>query len=283
MYRSRSSSLEDDIQAAASLRTPVRLGGKEQPAGAQPPPFAANETLLAAYRRGDLSALDRLLEKNEPLLHHALKRFSYSSEPYEDLFQVARLGFMKAVHRYDETRGIAFSTYAIAIADGEIRHHLRDALLVRQPRWARGLYTQIVQAQTEFFREHGRSPTIAEVADLVNIQQKGILEIIRAQASLNVHSLDEPFDGPDARAPDRTLVRSIRAESFSLPIEDRILLYEALGALSELQKKIIYLLFFGDLTQQEVADEIGLTQRTVSREHVKALDRLKAILSKRII
>ena len=280
---SGASNVEDDIRAAAASLGVSDGRAGAQPTGNLPRTFPANEALLAAYRRGDLGALDRLLEKNEPLLHHALKRFSYSSEPYEDLFQVARLGFMKAVHRYDETRGTAFSTYAIAIADGEIRHHLRDALLVRQPRWARGLYAHIVEAQTEFFREHGRSPTIAEVAALVNIQEKGVLEIIRAQANLNVHSLDEPFDEPDGgRAPDRTLVRSIRAESFSLPIEDRILLYEALGVLSDLQKKIIYLLFFRDLTQQEVADEIGLTQRAVSRENVKAMDRLKAILSKRV-
>jgi len=272
----------NDTHTASSSGAPDGPEGKTRPAGTPERSFSTNEIVLAAYRRGDLTALDHLLEKNAPLLHHVLKRFSYSSEPYEDLFQVARLGFMKAIHRFDDTRGTTFATYAIAIVDGEIRHHLRDSMLVRQPRWARGLYSQIVESQAEFFREHGRSPTISELAELVNIQEKGLLEIIRVQAHLNVHSLDEPLDESDERVPDKALVRSIRAESFSLPIEDRIVLYEALAVLSELQKKIIYLLFFRDLTQQEVADEIGLTQRAVSREHVKALGRLRAILSKRV-
>lgn len=243
----------------------------------------ANEDLVAAYQNGDVDALDELLQSNEALLHHVLKRFARASEPYDDLFQVARLGLMKAVQRFDGQRGTSFTTYAVAIVDGEVRHYLRDSLLVRQPRWARGLYARIQEAQSAFFQKHHRAPTTAELASLVNVQEQGVLEIIRANGGLSLHSLDEPFsDDTDRAKVDKSLVRAIRAENFSLPVEDRILLYDALGALSDLQKKIIYLLFFGDLTQQEVADEIGLSQRAVSREQVKALGKLKAILTKRV-
>jgi len=230
--------------------------------------------LIAAHRAsGRVEYLDLLLRRNDRLIHHVLKRFSSSSEPYEDLFQVARLGLLKAVQRFDPERGTVFVTYAVAIMDGEVRHHLRDGLLLRQPRWARALYARIRQAQQDFCHAHGRSPSVSELAAAVNLKENGVLEIIRVFGTLDLHSLDEPFDDTAVR-PDRTAFRVQRQETFSLPIEDRILLYEALRALSEMHKKILYLLFFKDLTQQQVADELGMTQRTVSRaERARLLPR----------
>jgi len=242
-----------------------------------------NEDLIGGYHQAlDVRYLDELLRRNEGLLHHALKRFSYSDEAYEDLFQVARLGLIKAAQRYDPARATSFATYALAIVDGEIRHYLRDNLLIRQPRWARALYRRIQEAQTDFYRTKGRSPTMSELSAAVNLQEEGVLEVIRVYGALNLHSLDEPFAEGSIEPPDKSLMRSARQETFSLPIEDRIQLYDALSALSDLHKRIIYLMFFRELTQQEVADEIGITQRTVSREQSKALARLKAVLSKKI-
>lgn len=242
-----------------------------------------NEKLVREYQSSLSSdALDRLLQRNEGLLHHVLKRFPYSLEPYEDLFQVARLGLLKAAQRFDPAKGNSFCTYACAITDGEIRHYLRDSLLVRQPRWARSINARIQTAQNEYYRVHHRSATIAELAEAVNLREEGVLEIVRVYGALNLHSLDEPLAGDDGISPDRTLMRSLRQETFSLPIEDRILLYDSLAALSDVHKKILYLMFFRDLTQQQVADEMGMTQRTVSREQSKALSRLKAVLGKKI-
>ncbi len=246
------------------------------------PAAATNEELVERYQSGDLRALDLLLEVNQGLLHHTLKRFSWTTEPYEDLFQLARIGLMKAAQRFDASRGHAFTTYAVAIVDGEVRHHLRDSLLVRQPRWAHALYTRIQDAQSSFFQQHHRSPTIAELAEKVNIQAEGVLEIIRVYGAISLHSFDEPLNASSDDALDKSLVKAIRPQNFSLPVEDRILLYDALRVLSDLQKRIICLVFFGDLTQQQVADEMGLTQRTVSREQVKALDRLKSLLNTKL-
>lgn len=256
----------------------VALGGADQTS-------PSNEELVSTYQLShDVTVLDQLLQRNEGLIHHVLKRFPHTSEPYEDLFQVARIGLIKAAQRFDLMKSCSFATYAIAIADGEVRHHLRDGLLLRQPRWARALYQRILDTQNEFFHSHRRSPSIKEISQAVNLQEEGVLEIIRAYGALDLHSLDEPFNDPrDAPAPDRTLMHSVRQETFALPIEDRITLYQALGVLSDMQKKILYLLFFRDLTQQEVAHEMGMTQRTVSREQTKALTRLKAILNKKIL
>src|SRR5674536_380210 len=103
-----------------------------------------NEQLLAAYAdTGSSATLDEVVRRNQNLLHHILKRVAYASDPYEDLLQVANLGLIKAAQRFDAERGVRFSTYATAIVDGELRHHLRDSLLMKQPRWVKNclLYT----------------------------------------------------------------------------------------------------------------------------------------------
>lgn len=263
---------------------PTRRRGRTSDGVAHlPEERVSNEDLIALYHtNSQVEILEEILRRNEGLLHHTLKRFSYSHEAYEDLFQVARMGLIKAAQRHDCARGSSFATYAMAIVDGEVRHYLRDCLLVRQPRWARALYRRIQEAQTEFYRTAKRSPTLSELAKAVNLREEGVLEVIRVYGALDLHSLDEPLGESDVGSPDRTLMRSVRQETFSLPIEDRIMLYDALGALSDLHKRIVYLLFFRDLSQEEVAQETGLTQRTVSREQSKALARLKAVLGKKL-
>ena len=249
----------------------------------EPSSPAASSALLCEYQLSHAPhLLDQIVQANDGLLHHVLKRFNGSGESYDDMYQVARLGLVKAVQRFDPRRATAFSTYAVAIVDGEVRHYLRDCLLVREPRWARSLYAHIQEAQDAFYQKEGQFPTIAELAAAVNVQQEGVLEIIRYYGAMSLHSLDEPFaDGTEPEL-DRTMVRSLRQEPFSLPIEERIMVHEALQSLSDLHRRIIYGLFFRDLTQQQVADEEGLSQRTVSREQTKALSRLKAVLGSRI-
>src|SRR5660398_236645 len=125
----------------------------------------SNEELVGVYQESNcIECLDILVRRNDGLLHHVIKRFAYSSEPYEDLFQVARIGLLKAAQLYDPTRADSFATYAYALVDGEVRHHLRDNLLVRIPRWAKSIYVRIMRTQQEYFQREGRSPTIAEIA-----------------------------------------------------------------------------------------------------------------------
>ena len=239
-----------------------------------------NEALVTVYaEKGSPAALDELVRRNQNLLHHILKRFSYAQEPYEDLLQVANLGLIKAAQRFDPGRGVRFSTYATAIVDGELRHHLRDSLLLRQPRWVKKVYGEIQAKSAELLRKLGRPPTMSELAEALNINEAGILEVTNLYARIELHSRDEPFTSKefDAHA-DRDVVHSLRQESFALPIEDRIALYGAIDKLSAFQRRLIYLLFFRDLTQSEVAEELGLSQKKVSRESIKALGKLKTIL-----
>ena len=120
-----------------------------------------NEQLLAAYAEtGSSTTLDEIVRRNQNLLHHILKRFSYASEPYDDLLQVANLGLIKAAQRFESGRGVRFSTYATAIVDGELRHHLRDALLIRQPRWVKKVYAEIQAKSNELMHKLGRTPEL---------------------------------------------------------------------------------------------------------------------------
>jgi len=243
-----------------------------------------NEQFLAAYAEtGSTATLDEIVRRNQNLLHHILKRFAYAGDPYEDLLQVANLGLIKAAQRFDAQRGVRFSTYATAIVDGELRHHLRDSLLMKQPRWVKKVYHEIQAKSNELMHKLGRPPEVSELARALNINEAGILEVTNLYARIDLHSRNEPFaPGELDEGADPRMVHSLRRESFALPIEDRIALYDALDKLSAFERRLIYLLFFKELTQTEAADELGLTQKKVSRESIKALGRLKQLLGRRV-
>src|SRR5665647_188683 len=153
-----------------------------------------NEQLLAAYTEtGSTATLDEIVRRNQNLLHHILKRFAYAGDPYEDLLQVANLGLIKAAQRFDAERGVRFSTYATAIVDGELRHHLRDSLLMRQPRWVKKVYHDIQSKSAELMHKLGRPPEMAELSEALNINEAGILEVMNLYARLDLHSRNEPF------------------------------------------------------------------------------------------
>lgn len=243
-----------------------------------------NLGLIERYQNdGDKKALESLIARNQGLLHAVLHRFLYFDDPYEDLLQVANLGLIKAAQRFDLDSGNEFSSYASAIVDGEVRHYLRDNVLMRQPRWLRQAEKNIDQASIELSRRFKRNPTIEEIAQEVNISVDGVLEILRYSAMNGVHSIDDGNDTEKSRKQlDSNSIKSQRYESFLLPIEDKIVLDQALGALSAFQRNLVYLLFYKDLTQTEVAKRLGLNQRRVSRESAKALGRLRAVLNTKI-
>jgi RNA polymerase sigma-B factor len=219
--------------------------------------------LVEAYReRGDRRAIERIISKNTRILNHLARRYAGSSnEPYEDLLQVGYVGLIKAVNGYepDPTRA-KFSSYAHAMIEGEIRHHLRDTAAVRRPRWARALYSKITQATDKLATELGRPPLVGEIAREVNVTPEGVTETLKLFLDTDVMSLDGAEVGVDLSA-----VRSIQPESFSLPIEDRIVLEQALESLTEVQRKVVYLFFYKDLSQTEIGHMLSLSQRKISR------------------
>jgi RNA polymerase sigma-B factor len=237
---------------------------------------AADDTvvgLIEVYRdRGDRRTIERLLSMHARLLNHLAGRYAArSEEPFEDLHQVGCVGLMKAVNGYRLDSEAKFSSYAYSMIEGEIKHHLRDTALVKQPRWARGLHAKVTEATTRLTSELGRPPLVEEVAAEVNITPEGVSELMKLFCDTDIMSLD---CGSDEEV-DLSAIKSLRYETFSLPVEDRIMLEQALDSLNELQRKVVYLFFYKDLCQTEIGKKLGLSQRKTSRTVASAVKVLK--------
>src|SRR5918994_444954 len=152
--------------------------------------------LIEAYReRGDRRAVEQILSMNAKILNHIVGKYTSSSdESYEDLLQVGYVGMMKAINGYRLDSEAKFSSYAYAMIEGEIKHHLRDTALVKRPRWARGLHARVSEATTRLTAELGRPPLIEEVAGEVNIAPEGVSELMKLFSDTDVLSLDEGRD-----------------------------------------------------------------------------------------
>jgi RNA polymerase sigma-B factor len=230
-------------------------------------------SLIEAYReRGDRRVVERIFSMNVKILNYIVRRYASSSdEPYEDLLQVGYVGMMKAVNGYRLDSEAKFSSYAYAMIEGEIKHHLRDAALVKRARWARSLHAKVSEATSRLSAELGRPPLVEEVAEDVNVTPEGVSELMKLFSDTDVLSLD----GGEDEEVDVSAIKSLRYETFSLPVEDRIMLEQALDSLNELQRKVVYLFFYKDLCQTEIGRKLGLSQRKTSRTVASAVKVLK--------
>ncbi|MFQ5795903.1 MAG: sigma-70 family RNA polymerase sigma factor [Candidatus Bipolaricaulia bacterium] len=223
-----------------------------------------------------------IIEQNIGLVKSLAKRFLNSGEPYEDLVQAGYIGLLNAIHNFDPDRGFKFSTYATHLIQGEIRHHIRKTQhFIRIPRWLRRLNEQVKRTEEELFQQNGELPTLSELAEALNIEEEGIIEVLKARESMYYIPLDEKRRELDGRPRiDIHKIRSKTYETFKLPIEDRIKIAIIIEKLSEIQQKVIQGLFYEGKTQQEVGDEIGYTQRHISRLKDQALQEIKKELER---
>jgi RNA polymerase sigma-B factor len=231
--------------------------------------------LVEAYReKGDRRAIERILALHDKLLNSIVRRYAASSgEPFEDLLQVGYVGLVKAVKCYETSSKASFSSYAYSRIDGELQHHLRDTALIKKPRWARSLYAKISEATTCLTSELGRQPLIEEIAREVNITPEGVAEVMKLFLDTSVCSLDQEHG---AEEPNLSAIKTIEYESFSLPIEDRIALEQALESLTKVQSKVVYLFFYKDLSQTEIGKQLGLPQRKISDIITSSIKSLRA-------
>src|ERR671914_1613875 len=152
--------------------------------------------LIEAHReRGDRRAVEQILSMNAKILNHIVGKYASSSdESYEDLLQVGYVGMMKAVNGYRLDSEARFSSYAYAMIEGEIKHHLRDTNLVKRPRWARSLHARVSGATSRLPAELGRPPLIEEVASEANITPEGVSELKKLFCDTDAVSLDASED-----------------------------------------------------------------------------------------
>jgi RNA polymerase sigma-B factor len=251
---------------------------------ARPIPTKAEIRALFARYHADRQAdvRDELVLAHENLAIYLARKFADRGEPLEDVIQVAQIGLLKAIDRYDPTRGIEFTTYATPTIVGEIKRHFRDKLwAVRVPRRLRELNYALMRAVEELSQKLGRSPTIPEIAEAAGIAFDDVLEAMEVGRAYSPASLDaEMPDGDDDHG--TALSDTVGAADPVLEsLEDRATLDAALARLPDRAREVVRLRFYEDLSQAEIARRLGISQMHVSRVLRDALVRLRGMIAGR--
>jgi RNA polymerase sigma-B factor len=237
----------------------------------------AGELRLARYARsGDRAQRDQLVEQYLPLARSLAARYRHSSENFDDLLQVATVGLIRAIDRFDPSHGTAFSSFAVPTILGELRRHLRDhTWSVRVPRPLQQLAQRLGPATDRLAAHLGRPPTPAELAHELGTTEEDILDARQAASARNPASLDQPVSVNTESA---TVGELLGGEDSALAaIEVADMLERALAALPRRTREILRLRFEEDLKQREIGARLGISQMQVSRLLRQALDHLHTI------
>jgi RNA polymerase sigma-B factor len=217
---------------------------------------------------------DELVRGHLPVAQHIARRFSRRGEPEEDLEQVATLGLINAVDRYDPARGTDFLSYAVPTITGEVRRHFRDqAWSMRVPRRLKDLNVTLSSAMSQMSQTLGRAPTAAELATHLDLPKEDVLEALEASQAYRSGSLDEMLvDDPDSGTVSDLLGE---ADAALDKVEYQQSLAPLLAQLAPRERTIIMLRFFKNMTQSQIATEVGISQMHVSRLLAKTLAQLR--------
>jgi RNA polymerase sigma-B factor len=232
---------------------------------------------LAALPQGDDARLrirSELVEMHLPLVEYLARRFRNRGEWLDDLTQVATIGLIKSIDRFDLGRGVEFSTYATPTIVGEIKRHFRDkGWAVRVPRRLQELKLALTKAVGELAQREGRAPTVAELAAHLQMTEEEVLEGLESANAYSTVSLDAPDSG-DEDAP--AVAESLGVLDEALEgVEYRESLKPLLERLPPREKRILLLRFFGNMTQSQIATELGISQMHVSRLLARTLTQLR--------
>lgn len=209
---------------------------------------------------------DERIQENTGLVHTCARRFKGRGIEYDDLFQAGCLGLIKAAERFDESRGLCFSTYAVPVILGEIRRLFREDGTVKMSRSLREMAMKANRASTEFLQREGRQPTVKEVASILGVEPEQAAQAIAAgQMPLSLTMEDE--DGESQL--------DIVVEPEEELLTEKLSLRKAVKELQERDKKIIYLRYVKSSTQAETARELGMTQVQISRREKVILRTLR--------
>lgn len=221
--------------------------------------------LIGAYRAGDPSARDRLVDRYLPLVRNIASRYAGRGEPLEDLVQVGSIGLVLAIERFDVERGVKFTTYAVPTIVGEIQRHFRDrAWAVHVPRRMKELSLKLTRAIETLTADLGRSPTISELAEVAELEEEEVVEALETYHAYSTRSLSQPLGlGEDGEGTVEDLFGG--PDPGYDEVEHNALLESGLSALDERERTIVELRFFEGLTQSEIAARIGISQMHVSR------------------
>jgi RNA polymerase sigma-B factor len=217
---------------------------------------------------------DELVTMHLPLARHLARRFNNRGEPLEDLTQVATVGLINSVDRFDPERGVEFLSYAVPTIVGEIKRHFRDhGWAVRVPRRLKELHLSLNSAVAELSQRNGRAPTATELAAYLKISREEVLEGLEAANAYRSSSLEDPVRGDESLP---TLANTLGDEDKELEgVEFRESLQPLLKQIAPRERRIVILRFFGNMTQSQIAEQLGISQMHVSRLLAQTLAQLR--------
>jgi RNA polymerase sigma-B factor len=231
------------------------------------------EKFVQFRKNEDRRLRNQLIEHYTRLAEFLARRFANRGEPLDDLRQVALVGLLKAVERFDPCRGLQFSSFATPTITGELKRHFRDrGWAVRVPRRVQELHLQLDKTTATLSQELGRSPTPVEIAQRTGVTEEDVLEGMEAGGLYRLASIDNEPD-EDAASPS---VRLGEEDKELDAVNDRVLVEHLLEVLPAREQRIVYLRFYEGLTQSEIAEEVGISQMHVSRLLGRSLDLLQS-------
>jgi RNA polymerase sigma-B factor len=225
----------------------------------------------------DTRAREELVLGHLPLARKLAGRYARTQEPYDDLYQVACVGLVKAIDRFDPGRGVTFTSFAVPTILGELKRHFRDkGWSVHLPRGLQELALKVQEADSKLGARIGRSPTVVEIAEYLECDQESVVEALNGIAAHRPASLDAPIDtGVDDGAGTRHDVVGSNDEHYGL-VELQASVKAAARELSENDRRVLALRFDEELTQREIAGRIGVSQMQVSRMLRRITDQMRA-------
>ena len=230
-------------------------------------PMTAVSSKKASHR-----ARERLLESHLPLVHSIARRYAGRGEPLDDLVQVGAIGLVKAGERFDEARGVPFAAFAARLIDGEIRRHLRDkSSLMRIPRDLQRASGELRRKRGQLAAVVGHVPDAGELASALDTDVERVESALRAELAREFLPLPGDAESPGGLG-----------EGDAQSSDDRLSIARCMRALDERERKIVFLRFHADMTERQIARELGLSQAQVSRLLARALTRLRTELSDRV-
>jgi RNA polymerase sigma-B factor len=228
-------------------------------------------------RDGDPAAREALVRRYMPLTRGLARRYGRSSEPFEDLLQVASLGLLKALDRYDAERGFPFASFAVPTILGEMRRYFRDSgWAVHVPRGAQERALKVRDAQERLANEHGRAPTVNQLAEFLEIDSDDVIDALQAIQAYDTLSLDAPrprADGEAVAYGDTVGEDDARYELVELDAT----VTSVLGHIPPRERLILRMRFVEELTQTEIAERVGISQMQVSRLLRRSLEQLRTL------
>ncbi len=240
--------------------------------------LSESDELFARWQQdGDRSARDELVKRYLPLARKLARRYNGAREPFEDLLQVASLGLVKAVDRFDTGRGTAFSSFAVPTILGELKRYFRDlGWAVHVPRGAQEQALKVEEAYQKLTTRTGRAPSVPDLAEYLELGIEDVLEALETSAAHHSASLDAPRDDGEGEAGTLADAFGETDERFEV-IEANATISAAARHLSSRERRVLVLRFVEDLTQTQIAEEIGVSQMQVSRILRRALARLREL------